>query len=143
MNAVQKILQQYPVVRTQEIAWGDMDALGHVNNVRYYDYSQETRVLYMSKVLPEHLYTVIVSTSCQYLKEVKYPDTVHVGARIKKLGNTSIAHEFVFVSEQSGDIVATGESVMVLMNKNTKQKQPIDADLKNAIEKLEHSVRDL
>ena len=27
-------LQQYPVVYAQSVAWGDMDALGHVNNGR-------------------------------------------------------------------------------------------------------------
>ena len=28
----------YPLVYTQHVAWGDMDAFGHVNNVMYYRY---------------------------------------------------------------------------------------------------------
>ena len=30
------ILADYPVIFEQKIAWGDMDAFGHVNNVMYY-----------------------------------------------------------------------------------------------------------
>ena len=33
-----KELSVYPVVHRQTIAWGDMDAFGHVNNVQYYRY---------------------------------------------------------------------------------------------------------
>lgn len=28
-------LSQFPVVHEQKVAWGDMDAFGHVNNVIY------------------------------------------------------------------------------------------------------------
>ena len=31
-------LQQYPVIYSQTVAWGDMDAFGHVNNAMYYRY---------------------------------------------------------------------------------------------------------
>ena len=30
------------------IAWGDMDALGHVNNARYFDYFQEARIEWLA-----------------------------------------------------------------------------------------------
>lgn len=133
-----EVLTDYPVVNRQTVAWGDMDALGHLNNVRYYDYAQEARIIYMNQVLPSNYYTVIVSTSCQYMNEVKYPDILQVGVRIKKLGNTSITHEIVFFSESNDRIVATGESVVVLMNKTTGEKQPITNTLKEAIAKLEN-----
>jgi acyl-CoA thioesterase FadM len=31
-------LKQYPVIYEQTVAWGDMDAFGHVNNAMYYRY---------------------------------------------------------------------------------------------------------
>ena len=33
-----KELSVYPVIYEQKVAWGDMDAFGHVNNVQYYRY---------------------------------------------------------------------------------------------------------
>ncbi len=32
-------LSDYPMIFEQGVDWGDMDALGHVNNVNYYRYS--------------------------------------------------------------------------------------------------------
>ncbi len=29
---------------TQQVAWGDMDAFGHVNNVHYYRYMESARI---------------------------------------------------------------------------------------------------
>ena len=46
MNA----LQDYPVIYEQQVAWGDMDAFGHVNNVIYYRYIESARVCYLDKL---------------------------------------------------------------------------------------------
>ena len=37
----------YPLVYTQHVAWGDMDAFGHVNNVMYYRYVESARLAYI------------------------------------------------------------------------------------------------
>lgn len=37
-------LTDYPVIHQQVVAWGDMDALGHVNNVMYYRYIESARI---------------------------------------------------------------------------------------------------
>ena len=37
----------YPLVYTQHVAWGDMDAFGHVNNVQYYRYIESARIAYL------------------------------------------------------------------------------------------------
>ncbi|WP_171265725.1 thioesterase family protein, partial [Acinetobacter baumannii] len=46
-----KELSVYPVIYDQKVAWGDMDAFGHVNNVQYYRYIESSRILYMEKAL--------------------------------------------------------------------------------------------
>ena len=37
-------LADYPIVFEQRVAWGDMDAFGHVNNVIYYRYIESARL---------------------------------------------------------------------------------------------------
>ena len=32
-------IKEYPVVLSQDVIWGDMDAFGHINNTVYYDYA--------------------------------------------------------------------------------------------------------
>lgn len=39
-------LSNYPIVYEQKVAWGDMDAFGHVNNVQYYRYIESARIAY-------------------------------------------------------------------------------------------------
>lgn len=38
-------LADYPIVFEQRVAWGDMDAFGHVNNVIYYRYIEYAKNL--------------------------------------------------------------------------------------------------
>ncbi len=40
-------LADYPIVFEQRVAWGDMDAFGHVNNVIYYRYIESARLYYL------------------------------------------------------------------------------------------------
>ena len=44
------ILADYPVIFEQKIAWGDMDAFGHVNNVMYYRYMESARIGYFDQL---------------------------------------------------------------------------------------------
>ena len=44
------IFSQYPVIHEQKVAWGDMDAFGHVNNVIYYRYIESARIGYFDEL---------------------------------------------------------------------------------------------
>lgn len=76
-----------------DIAWGDMDALGHVNNARYFDYFQEARIEWL-KMLDIHLTKqtgpVVVHVACTFLKPVIYPATVTLNSYLHSIGNSSM-----------------------------------------------------
>ncbi|MCZ3348870.1 thioesterase family protein [Acinetobacter baumannii] len=59
-----KELSVYPVIYDQKVAWGDMDAFGHVNNVQYYRYIESSRILYMEKALLHKAFDGRVFLSC-------------------------------------------------------------------------------
>ena len=40
------LLEDYPVVLEIPVAWGDMDALNHVNNTVYLRYFESSRIAY-------------------------------------------------------------------------------------------------
>lgn len=119
-------LKDYPVVHVQPVAWGEMDAFNHLNNVAYYRYAESARISYMHAIglmfARDDLLTILASSNCQYLRPVTYPDTLLIGVRIKKLGNTSIIFEYAFFSHQQQAQVATGEAVIVRTNQ-AMQKQ--------------------
>ncbi|SSR32459.1 thioesterase [Acinetobacter baumannii] len=110
-----KELSVYPVIYDQKVAWGDMDAFGHVNNVQYYRYIESSRILYMENVniLTPNIYTVVASSQCKYLKSVFYPDVLKVGVRVEELRKSAFRMAYILWSESQQQIVATGEAVMV------------------------------
>lgn len=123
-------LDDFNFVFTQIVDWGDMDAYGHVSNIRYYNYAQSARIAYFEQLnLPKDAYTIIVSTACQYKSEVKYPDTLQIGVKTSHIGNTSFSQEYVYYSQTQQKIVATGTSTVVLMNKDGG-KRMVDDDIK-------------
>ncbi|MDO3665885.1 acyl-CoA thioesterase [Acinetobacter higginsii] len=137
-----KELSVYPVVLKQTVAWGDMDAFGHVNNVQYYRYIESARIAYLMalNIFDQDILTVVASSQCKYLSPVFYPDVLHIGARIEELRNSAFRMHYVLWSETQDQVVATGEAVMVCVDKLTSKKLNIPDTIRQKIIQLEQSV---
>ena len=69
-----------------EIAWGDMDAFGHVNNVSYLKYFETARAKYFSELSLWSSHGVTVSSGAMvltnidvnYRKQIRFPHTLVV-----------------------------------------------------------------
>ena len=88
--------------KTFDIAWGDMDALGHVNNARYFDYFQEARVDWLKQInisLAGQTGPVIVHAACTYFKPLIYPATVSIHSQIHSMGRSSMVMEHELVQQ--------------------------------------------
>lgn len=134
-------LADFPIHYQQQIAWGDMDAFGHVNNVQYYRYIENARLKYYNAVelnLNNDL-LVILSNQCRYIRPVVYPDTLYIGVKVIKIGNTSFVTQYGFYSQKQQCIVATAEAVLVSLDEN-HQKMAISATLRQKIIALEAEV---
>lgn len=132
-------LKAFAVIYEQKVEWGDMDAFNHVNNVVYYDYAQRARIHYLEQIDMFNLqtYSVLASSSCQYLRSITFPDVVWIGIRAKKIGNTSLTHEYVYYSTAQQKVVATAESVLVFFDQAGKNKQPISDKQRQQMTALE------
>ncbi len=117
-------LAEFASIYVQPVIWNDMDAFNHVNNVVYYRYAESARINYLQQIgaFSDEVTTVLAQSSCSYLKPVVYPDTLLVGVRTKKLGNTSIVMEYCYYSQAQQTVVATGDSVLVRLNKDASAK---------------------
>lgn len=127
----------------QPIAWGDMDAYMHVNNVMYFRYFESARIAYFSQIEFSRQRTtqvdigpILAHTSCNFIQPLIYPDTVEIGAKVNKIGTTSIVMEHAIISPKLG-LVATGESVVVCFDFIKNHKTPIPSKLRKTIESLE------
>lgn len=135
-------LKDYPVVVSIPVAWGEMDALGHVNNIVYFRYFETARMRYLERaglieIMKEiGIGPILAKISCTYRVPVYYPDTLSVGARVSTIGNTHFTMEYLVVSERLG-AVASGDSVVVTFDYRAKAKAPVPEPILRAIEALE------
>lgn len=128
-------IQDYPLHFAQTVAWGDMDAFGHVNNVMYYRYFESARINYFEqfKLFAHDLITVIAKSDCRYLSPVFYPDQLIVATRVEQLGNTSMTMRYTLFSQSQNKVVADGEAVIVCLDAKTQVKKVIPDAFKQQV----------
>lgn len=127
---------QYAFIYEQKMAWGDMDAFNHLNNVMYYRYAESARIGYLNALglFSEAVQVVLAQSSCQYLMPVVFPDTLKIGVRCQHLGNSSMVTRYAYYSEAQQAIVAIGEAVLVRLDAQTQQKLTWSQADRNKIE---------
>lgn len=75
------------------IEWGDMDALGHVNNGRYFDYFQQARIEWLENIqldMKQETGPVVIHVACTFLKPIVYPATLILNSSLHSPGRSSI-----------------------------------------------------
>ena len=105
----------------QAIRWGDMDALGHVNNTVYFRYMESGRIAFLEQAAgafdPHGEGPVIVTAYCTFLKQLTYPGEVEVRTFVGPPGRSSfeVTHEIRLVGPdgQAGDVHAEGGGKVV------------------------------
>ena len=111
-------------VETIPIRWGDMDAMGHVNNTVYFRYMEQARIGWFDALAPRDeawktTGIVIVSTSCQFRRPLSYPGTVEVKVFTGAPGGSSVPTFYEL--RVADELCADGEAVVVFVDM-AKQK---------------------
>jgi len=133
----------FPVWVTLPVQWGDQDAFGHVNNTVYFRWFESARIAYGARIeLSESgdgrkIAPILAAINCNYRRQLKYPDTVQVGARIVRIGRSSLTMEHRLVSESWRAIVAEGDSTLVAFDYSAQKAVPVPAAVRTRIEQLE------
>ena len=142
----------FPVTLELPVQWGEMDALRHVNNARYFTWYESARIAYFDRLrlaIPGSGPTVgfgevgpiLASSSCDFLRPVTYPGVVRVGARVSEIGNSSLRMEYaVERTDAPEDPCARGSSVIVLVRYATLEKVRVPDEMRAAIKALERMV---
>ncbi len=126
-----------------DVQWGEMDALGHVNNANYFKYFEAARIQYFEKMSVGEITNtsetgpILATISCQYKRAVSYPDQLTVAISVVKIGNTSLQMDYQVYSKQLDGIAATGSSVVVWINYGSGEKIAITDAMKRKISGLE------
>ena len=98
-----ELLAEFPVIIEIPVAWGEMDAFQHVNNIVYFRYFESGRIAYLERTglmaaMTEHgVGPILASASCKFKFPLTYPDRVLVGVRVGDIG----ADRFAMLERQA------------------------------------------
>ena len=102
-----------------QVRYGDLDPQGHVNNARYLTYTEQARVNYLVElglwdgVSFLDLGLIVADVHMTYLAPITISQAIQVGVCVSRVGNKSIQFEFQVEDEDTGQVMARGQSVMV------------------------------
>ena len=121
--------------------WMDNDVYGHVNNVVYYSYFDTVVNEYLVSsgsldIERSRVIGLVVETRCRFFRPISFPDTVHAGLRVARLGNTSVRYEIGLFRDDEGAAAAQGHFVHVYVDRETRRPAELPAPLRGALEKI-------
>jgi acyl-CoA thioester hydrolase len=112
------------------IRWGDMDAMGHVNNTVYFRYMETSRIDWCRSIgcMPEQSKQgpVIVNAWCNFMQQLRYPGGVVTKHYVTTVGRTSFDTYITMERDDDpGTVWAEGGARMVWIDFATNQSLPL------------------
>jgi acyl-CoA thioester hydrolase len=101
------------------IRWGDMDAMGHVNNTVYFRYMEQARIGWFEALVPgdeawKSTGIVIANASCNFKRPINYPGTVEVKLLTGAPGGSSVPTFYELLVENH--LYADGAATVVFID---------------------------
>ncbi len=118
-----------------EIWFGDVDAFGHVNNVKYARFLETARAKFFlerfGKLEPTF---VIRRLEMDFLSPMFLGETAVVEMWVGNIGNTSWEFLYRITEKESGREVVRARSVQVWVDLENNTKVPIPEDVRRVLE---------
>lgn len=131
----------YKTFRLLPTRWMDNDIYGHMNNVVHYSLF-DTAVngwLVEKGVLDIHggdQIGLVVETGCRYFGELAFPDVVHAGLRVAKIGNSSVRYEVGLFGNDESAPAAEGFFIHVYVDRETRRPKPLNDKLRAVLQEI-------
>lgn len=123
------------------VRWGDMDALGHINNVKFFTYDEQVRLQYfdaIAAVVPDFWKSsgiILAKLGCDFIGQLRYPATLDIGFRISRLGRSSFDTEVAMFEGER--LVAVTRGTLVWFDYQQQKSLPIPEPVRTLIRKRE------
>jgi acyl-CoA thioester hydrolase len=141
-QALPSVRSEFPVLRSITTRWMDNDHYGHVNNVVYYSYFDTAVNGYLIEASGTDIRElpaigIVAETSCRFLRELSFPETVHAGLALERLGNSSVVYRIGLFRDQDQEPAALGRFVHVYVDAGTRRPVPVPESIRAALAALE------
>jgi acyl-CoA thioester hydrolase len=138
-----QLLENFSVVIEIPVAWGEMDAMQHVNNIVYFRYIESARMAYFDRIgfLDHQRATgvgpILAWTSCRFRRALTYPDRVQVATRVIKIESDRFTMQTHIVSHAMADLAAESEGIVVSFDYRNQVKALLPQAIRQRMEVLE------
>jgi len=124
------------------IRWGDMDAMGHVNNTVYFRFMEQARISWFGRLLPgdeawHATGIVIANASCNYKRAITYPGTVEVRLYVGAPGGASVPTFYELRVDDDPVPYADGAAVVVFIDMQSQKSKRIPDGIRVRLERAE------
>ena len=127
-----------------EVRYGDLDPQGHLNNAKYLTYFEAGRINYFTHLgifTPGQSFmdvnVILAEARITFLAAVEYGTPVKVGVRTSKMGNKSMTVDQNIVHAETGEVLATGQVILVAYDYHAKKSVPISDEMREKISTFE------
>ncbi len=112
------------------LRWGDMDAMGHINNTLYFRYMEICRLDWVFKVgvstRLDGAGPVIVNAFCNFLGQLEFPGDIRVTMDVANPGRSSVeTYHTLERVDQPGTVWAEGGARMVWTDYAARKSAPM------------------
>ena len=120
------------------IRWGDMDAMGHVNNTLYFGYMEVARLEWFFKMgfpaQPDGQGPLIANAFCNFVRQLAYPGEVLVRTYVGPPGRSSFDtfHEMLRTDEPE-TVYANGGATVVWVDYPRQSSTPMPDGLRQLL----------
>jgi len=124
------------------IRWGDMDAMGHVNNTVYFRFMEQTRIRWFESLHRQGeawkgTGIVIANASCNYRRAMTYPGTVEVRLFVGKLGGASVETTYELRVDDDPVPYADGAATVVFIDMATQKSRRIPDAIREMLQRAQ------
>lgn len=121
--------------------WSDLDALGHVNNTRFFTFDESARLDYFSLLMKDDPTfwkghgLILARIECDFVAQLHHPSQLRTGLRIVRMGRSSLntlAGHFV-----GDNLVAVSRGVVVWFDYDQQRPLPIPESVRQGIRDYE------
>jgi acyl-CoA thioester hydrolase len=127
--------------------FGDIDAVGHVNNARYSSYLEEARVSYAKEVLGwngilDSLNIVVADLHLEFKNPIFLQDEVLILSRVSEVGGRSFTFRYLIYALRDGQevLAARASTALVYFDYRSGRSARIPDDWRSAISAYEDSA---
>ena len=131
-----------PFSIVERVRFGELDAMGHLNNVEFLRFFETARIDFLRSLAPEHSPTargefgwIFAECHIAYRAPAFFDDLLRVFVEPGELRRSSLRLEFRMVAESDGRLVADGYGVLVGYDYAAGRAQPVPDELRERLER--------